>query len=226
MLFPHHFNSSLGRIKIKLVILLPILSFTCVIFDSIRKLPSIRIIASPLLLRHNSSILAPIKTWKVESTLVVRRRSSLGLWILTTSSFGLLFVKVIDIHNAVLHKHKMSILIWSLLRLSFFNSFIQEINSFFILFFQFGFDAFVLDILESIHLEIVVSVFYLRSELVRVVLILAAVEHLGLVVISYCMLEAVVVCALLCCLPHFGELDVVFIENDLLNIVGWHLSHK
>ena len=135
MLFPHHFNSSLGRIKIKLVVLLPILSFTRVIFDTIRKLPSIRIIASPLLLGHNSSILAPIKAWKVESTLVVRRRSALRLRVLTTGPFSLLFTKVINIHNAVLHEYKMCVLIWSLLRLSLFYSFVQEINSFFILFF-------------------------------------------------------------------------------------------
>ena len=226
VLLSHHFNCSLSRIEVKFIVLLPILSFTRVVFNPIWKLSRVCIIASPLLLRRDRSILSAIKAWQVESTLIAWWGSSLWLGILATSSFGFLLVEIIDVHYAVLHEHKMSILIRSLLRLSLFNSFIQEINSLLILLLQFCLDAFILHVLQPVHLEVVVAFLDLRRKLIRVVLVLTAVQHLGLVVVAYCVLEAGVVVAFLCCLSHLGELDVVFIKNYLLNIMRRHLSHE
>jgi hypothetical protein len=56
-----------------------------------------------------------------------------------------------------------------LLRLSLFNSVIQKLDPFFILFFEFGFDAFILDVLESVHLETVLLLLDLSTTVVGVV---------------------------------------------------------
>ena len=98
----------------------------------------------------------------------------------------------------------MSILIRSLLSLPLLDPSVQEVNSFLVLLLELCFDALILDVLESVHLE-------LRHGCL-----------LGLVVGVTCrILESV-----LGHLPLLGELYVVLVKDYLLNIMGWHLSHE
>ena len=110
----------------------------------------------------------------------------------------------------------MSILIWSLLCLSFFNSVIKKFDPFFIFFFQFGFNAFILNILQSIHLKTVLlglhfSIVFTNCLILNGLRIPSSVLN-GLIFLSF--------------LSHLGEFDVAFVKNYLLNIVSWHLSHE
>lgn len=48
----------------------------------------------------------------------------------------------------------MSILVWTLLTLSLFNPLVKKINSLLVFFLKLSLYTFILDILESIHLEL------------------------------------------------------------------------
>lgn len=113
----------------------------------------------------------------------------------------------------------MGILIRSLLSLSFFNSIVQKLNSFLIFFFKFSFDALILNILKSIHLEIILRLLNFSINCVissnRLV---HSVRH-----ITSCVLNHLV---FLSFLSHLSEFYVTFIENYFLNIMRRHLSHE
>ena len=83
----------------------------------------------------------------------------LRLCAIFAGSLCLLLIEVVDVLDAVLHQHQMCILVWSLLRLPLLNPFVQEVYSLLILFFQLCFDAFILYILQSIHLELITWIF-------------------------------------------------------------------
>lgn len=114
-------------------------------------------------------------------------------------------ILALKLTHGVLHQDEVSILIRTLLSLSLFDSFVKEIYSFFILFLKFCFYALVLDILEPIHLELGQSGVFQSA--------------LGLI-------TGGVRVPSLGKLTSFGEFYVVLVEDYLLNIVCWHLSHK
>jgi len=111
----------------------------------------------------------------------------------------------------------MRILIRSLLRLPLFNSIIQKLNSFFIFFFQFSFNALVLNILKPVHLETILL-------LLRFSVNCFSSNGLGQVFnVASCVLNCLI---FLSFLSHLSEFYVTFIKNDFLNVVSWHLSHE
>jgi len=113
----------------------------------------------------------------------------------------------------------MSILIRTLLSLSFFNSIVQKLNSFLIFFFKFSFDAFILNILKSIHLEIILLLLYFSIN--RVISSNRLVHSVRCV--TSCVLNHLI---FLSFLSHLSEFYVTFIKNYFLNIVCRHLSHE
>jgi len=73
-----------------------------------------------------------------------------------------------------------------------------------------------LNILQSIHLKAILVIQGLLNGLICNVCCLRSVPS--------CIVDLLVV--FLCSLSHLSEFDVTFIENDLLDIVCWHLPHK
>ena len=103
----------------------------------------------------------------------------------------------------------MGILVGSLLGLSFLNSSLQEVDSLFIFFFELSLDALVLDVLQSVHLRRI-SHCILRCQRLRLSIdIPSGVQY------SLCSFLSVLY-----------KLQIVFVENNFLNILRWHLSHK
>jgi hypothetical protein len=128
-------------------------------------------------------------------------------------------LSIVDVSNIVLHQNKMCILVWTLLRLSLFNSVVQELHSLFIFFLQLSLDALVLNVLKTVHLEVV----FLCLLLLSFVWITDRRLILHAWHISCCVLNLLI---FLSFLSHLGKFDITFIENNFLNIVSWHLSHE
>lgn len=222
VLLTHHFNGSLSWIKIEFVILLSSLTWFVVFLVvkfTIRLVifgASVKIFFSVISLRNRwSSRIFLIKLRQGKTTVLRWLTIHLRLWSKFTSSH---ILSIVDISNIVLHQDQMCILVRTLLRLSLFNSVIQKLHSFFIFFFQFGFNAFVLNILKSVHLEIILLL--LDFSFVGVLttnrwLILHA-WHIPSCILNW----------FLSFLSHLCKFDVTFIENYFLNIVSWHLSHE
>ena len=223
VLLTHHFNGSLGWIKIEFVILLS--SLTCFVVFLVVKFTirlvifgaSVKIFSSVISLRNRWSsriFLIKLRQWKT----TVLRWLIIHLWLWSTFTSRHI-LSIVDISNIVLHQDQMCILVRTLLRLSLFNSVVQKLHSFFIFFFQFGFNAFVLNILKSVHLEII---FLLDCSFVDVLTtnrwLILHTTH-----ITSCILNLLI---FLSFLSHLCEFDVTFIENYFLNIVSWHLSHE
>lgn len=74
-----------------------------------------------------------------------------------------------NIVEVVLHQNQMSILVRSLLPLSLFNPFLQELYFLFVLFFQFGLNALVLHKLNLVHFQFVGSLKRCWTSLWRVI---------------------------------------------------------
>ena len=123
----------------------------------------------------------------------------------------------------------MSILVWTLLRLLIFNSLMWKVFSFFIFFFQLSLDAFILNVLKSVHLI---------SKLVWIWTNLWHAE-LGQWIESLCRLHTWIIvssgwrksisfsfCDFLSSLSLFGEFDVVLIKDYFLNVISWYLLHE
>ena len=74
----------------------------------------------------------------------------------TFSTFALLasLSHIIDLCDAVHHKHQMSILVRSLLALLLLDPLMQKVDPLVILFFQLSLDALILHILQPVHLEL------------------------------------------------------------------------
>ena len=224
MLLTHHFNGSLCWIKIEFIILLSSLTCWLLVFLVVEFAVGlivfgggVEVFSAVLALRNGWSYGIFLIKWRQRKPIL--RRLIIHL-TLRSKLPPCHILRIIYITNIILHQHQMCILIRSLLRLSLFNSVIQKLNSFFILFFEFGFDAFILDVLESVHLEIVLLLLDL-STVVGVVLadwwLLNALE------VSGCVLNCLIFLGFL---SHLSKFDVTFIENDFLNVVCWHLSHE
>jgi len=115
----------------------------------------------------------------------------------------------------------MSILVWTLLSLSLFYSVVQEFYSFFVFFFKFSFDALILHILKSIHLKAILLLLKLSIYCFISSSNWWSLHHVGHV--ARCVLNHLV---FLSFLSHLSEFYVTFIENNFLNVVSRHLSHK
>jgi len=219
MLFSHHFDSSLGWIEIEFVVLLSTL--TCFIVFLVIKFAVglvvlwviIKCVSSILPLRKSRSIRRLILKWRQRKAIFRRRIICLRLWANFISS---LILCVVNITNIILHQNQMSILIWSLLCLPFFNSVIEKFNPFFVFFLKLSFNAFILNILQPIHLKTVLLILHF-SIIFSNCLILNSWSITSSVLNSLIFLSF---------LTHLRKFDVAFIENYLLNIVSWHLSHE
>lgn len=118
-----------------------------------------------------------------------------------------IFGSLVELPHAILHEDEVSVLVRSLLGLSLFDTFVQEVYSLFVLLLQLRLDALVLNVLQPIHLELGHRwVFHDYGSLVGVA---DGCMDLGL-----------------CHLPLLGKLYVVFIKNYFLNVVSGHLSHE
>ena len=225
MLLTHHFNGSLCWIKIEFIILLSSLTCWLLVFLVVEFAVGlvvfgggVEVFSAVLALRNGWSYgIFLVKWWQRKPIL---RRLIIHLTLRSKLSSRHI-LRIIDIPNIILHQHQMCILIRSLLRLSLFNSVIQKLDSFFIFFLEFGFDAFVLNVLEPVHLETVLLLLDLAA-VVGIVL-----SNWWLVLDALKVAGGVLNCLVfLGFLTHLSEFYVTFIENDFLNVVCWHLSHE
>ena len=100
-------------------------------------------------------------------------------------------INVSDFNHWVVLEYHARFLVRTLNSLSFFYSFVQKVNSFLIFFLQLGFDAFILYILQAIHLELaehrlIVQVF---SSLRYSLFLLSLLQELCIVFIKYYFLD-------------------------------------
>ena len=154
VLLSHHFDSFLSAVEVEFIILF---------FIWILSLNAITSSSSVLVfiwLWHSSSFVSVTSScsrfhaW--QRKFVFRWDSWHNSWLVPPishigSSLCSLCI-LIDISNTVLHEYQMCILVWSLLSLSLLYSPVQEVDSLVILFFKFGLDALVLNILQLIHM--------------------------------------------------------------------------
>ena len=171
--------------------------------------------------------LTSIHTWEREFI------SSVGRSISSSSGlgFGILFLlNLAYVIDTILHQDEVSILIWSLMRLLFLNSFVQKVNSFVILFLQLCLNALILYILKSVHL--ISHVLWIKSHLWHLNSRLGSDPTVGnstRIVIAGCTRESISLCLILCILSSlalFCKFDVIFVKNDFLNVIGWNLLHE
>lgn len=188
MLLPHHFNSFLSAIQVKPVVLFLLLNLQ--ILKAIILWVDFPILDTIGFLHH---------AWQMEIAFFGRS--------IVFSTLGILLL-IMHFTHAVLHENEMRILIWPLLCLSLLNSLVQEAHSFFVLFFKFGFYAFILHILKPVHLELG-HCWVFQVTLTKRVLVPCCISE-----------------TCLSNLPLLSEFNIVFVKNDLLNIVSGHLSHE
>lgn len=187
MLFPHHLDCFLSAIKVESVVLLLLLPITWHIGEAIILESRLLVPSSWLGLAYPRKIKIILFDWRKFAAW-----SLLVIWLL----FGLT--------HAIQHQDEVSILIRSLLSLSFLDPAVQEVYSLLILLLEFCFDALILDVLESVHLE-------LRHRCLLSLFIGVACR----------VLESV-----LGHLPLLSEFYIIFVKYYLLYIMGWHLSHE
>ena len=224
MLFTHHFDSSLGWIKVEFVVLLS--SLTCFVGIFLIVEFAICLVIFGTSIKCVPSILSLRNIWSHRTFLIELWQREIILWRLIISlRLRSKFtpghtLNTIYISDIILHQYQMRILIRSLLCLSLFDSIIQKLNSFFVFFFKFGFDALILNILKPVHLE--------------AILLLLSLAFGGFTSNGLILLHSSwnVPCGVLNCLiflgflSHLSEFNVTFIENYFLNIVCRHLSHE
>lgn len=208
VLLPHHFNGPLSAVEVKLIILLPLLERLAELILALTRSHL------PLLI----SIIKGLANFWPHA----RQIDVLHAWRSTFLALSLLapFDHVIDLSDAVLHQHQVSILVGPLLALLLLNPLVQEVNALIVLFFQLSLDALVLNILQPVHLE----------------LQLVLANHLALTYVGRANLVGVsdgarephglVSCILAGLLPLLDEFQVIFVEDDFLNIMAWILAHE
>ena len=134
MLLPHHLNCFLSTIEIKPIILLLLLHLPLHVLKSISLAPQLLVSRRRLLFAD---------PWQIKVL----------LWGLV-ASLPLCLLLLLGLTHAILHQDQMSILVWTLLGLSLFDSAMEEVHSLFVLLLQLCFNALVLDVLEPVHLEL------------------------------------------------------------------------
>lgn len=132
---------------------------------------------------------------------------------------------IIEVTHTVLHKNEVGILVRTLLCLTLLNSFVQEIDSLVVFFFELCFDALILYILETIHLGITtlnwILVNWRHRQLVRQECVTSIAYSIH---VTHLLFHGIVY--FLGLLSLFGKLYVILVKDYFLNVVSWHLSHE
>lgn len=169
MLLPHHLYCLLRAIEVELVVLLsflgvllPSFALRSIVGSPVRTAP--RIVNDALVQRlvmeaHlvSAAIGPGLHAWQKE--LIVHRRVKVregAVFVLADALRVALDHPWVS--QVVLHQDQVRVLVGALLCLSHLDAFVQEIDTFLVLFLQLGLEALVLYELEAIHLELVQGV--------------------------------------------------------------------
>ena len=235
VLLSHHLYGFLSTVKIEFVILLLFLVLHACVYTLILIIVVIRVVS------WSSLVGFVILLWTIATSfsfifgsharqeeLISRWRalciSSIRPKLIPLVSFCATSI-VINVTHTVLHKNEVGILVRTLLCLAFLNSFMQEIDSLVVFFFELCFDALILYILETIHLGISTLSWILVNRRHRQLIGQECVTSITYSIhVAHLHFHGVVY--FLGLLSLFGKLYVILVKDYFLNIVSWHLSHE